>query len=128
MAKPTALKQPDCVQRKRTPTLPNKAREHGLFAHHLTSWKTAFCADGREMPSGKVELRQLKDENAITPLKDKTTDPPTIVKDDKKDLKIEGSKTDNKTLQKMDKPGVATKPEDKTKMPIQKTPKSGNDY
>jgi transposase-like protein len=37
-------------------------REHGLFAHHLTSWKTAFCADGREMPSGKVELRQLKDE------------------------------------------------------------------
>ena len=37
-------------------------RERGLFAHHLTSWKTAFCAEGKPAP-GIRELRQLKDEN-----------------------------------------------------------------
>lgn len=37
-------------------------REHGLFAHHLTGWKTAFCADGKAA-SGHQELRTLKDEN-----------------------------------------------------------------
>ncbi len=39
-------------------------RERGLFAHHLTSWKSAFCADGKETTSGTRELRTLKDENA----------------------------------------------------------------
>jgi len=37
-------------------------RENGLFAHHLTSWKTAFCADGKAAP-GIREIRTLKDEN-----------------------------------------------------------------
>lgn len=37
-------------------------RENGLFAHHLTSWKTAFCADGKAAP-GTREIRALKDEN-----------------------------------------------------------------
>ena len=37
-------------------------REKGLFAHHLTSWKTAFCADGKATP-GTREFRVLKDEN-----------------------------------------------------------------
>jgi len=37
-------------------------RERGLFAHHLTSWKTAFCADGKTV-SNAQELRQLKGEN-----------------------------------------------------------------
>ena len=37
-------------------------REKGLFAHHLTSWKTAFCADGKAAP-GTREIRVLKDEN-----------------------------------------------------------------
>ena len=37
-------------------------REKGLFAHHLTSWKTAFCADGKAAP-GTREFRVLKDEN-----------------------------------------------------------------
>ena len=37
-------------------------RENGLFAHHLTSWKTAFCADIKTAP-GTREIRVLKDEN-----------------------------------------------------------------
>jgi transposase-like protein len=37
-------------------------REHGLFAHHLSGWKTAFCAEGKASPSAR-ELRVLKDEN-----------------------------------------------------------------
>ena len=37
-------------------------RENGLFAHHLTSWKTAFCADVK-VASGGREIRVLKDEN-----------------------------------------------------------------
>jgi transposase-like protein len=37
-------------------------RERGLFAHHLTDWTTAFCAEGRTRP-GTRELRTLKDEN-----------------------------------------------------------------
>ena len=39
-------------------------REHGLFAHHLTSWKAAFCVGGKEPASGAGELRTLRDENA----------------------------------------------------------------
>jgi len=38
-------------------------RERGLFGHHLTAWKTAFCAEGKGGPSGGRELRVLKDEN-----------------------------------------------------------------
>lgn len=44
-------------------------REHGLFAHHLTNWKDAFCADGkgatpvaRELGALKGEIQQLKRE------------------------------------------------------------------
>ena len=37
-------------------------RERGLFVHHLTSWKAAFCAEGKEVTSGSRELRTLKDE------------------------------------------------------------------
>lgn len=37
-------------------------RERGLFAHHLTGWKTAFCTEGKAAPSAR-ELRGLKDEN-----------------------------------------------------------------
>ena len=37
-------------------------RERGLFAHHLTSWKAAFCA-ATKTDSGTKELRSLKDEN-----------------------------------------------------------------
>lgn len=37
-------------------------RERGLFAHHLTGWKTAFCAADKAAP-GARELRVLKDEN-----------------------------------------------------------------
>ena len=37
-------------------------RERGLFAHHLTSWKTAFCAETKTV-AGTRELRTLKDEN-----------------------------------------------------------------
>jgi transposase-like protein len=37
-------------------------RERGLFAHHLISWKAAFCADGKEAGSGGREVRTLKDE------------------------------------------------------------------
>ena len=38
-------------------------RERGLFAHHLTSWKAAFCAEGKGFASGTREVRTLKDEN-----------------------------------------------------------------
>lgn len=37
-------------------------RENGLFAHHLTTWKTAFCADVKTVSGGR-EIRVLKDEN-----------------------------------------------------------------
>ena len=37
-------------------------RERGLFAHHLTGWKTAFCSEVKT-DSGTRELRSLKDEN-----------------------------------------------------------------
>lgn len=37
-------------------------RENGIFAHHLTSWKTAFCADIK-VTSGGREIRVLKEEN-----------------------------------------------------------------
>ena len=37
-------------------------RERGLFAHHLTGWKAAFCAATKADSSTK-ELRSLKDEN-----------------------------------------------------------------
>ena len=37
-------------------------RENGLFAHHLTSWKAAFCAEGKTAP-GVLESRTLKAEN-----------------------------------------------------------------
>ena len=37
-------------------------REHGLFAHHLTSWQAAFCAPTKAV-SGTGELRNLQDEN-----------------------------------------------------------------
>lgn len=39
-------------------------REHGLFAHHLASWKAAFCAQGTDSAAGMREIRALKDENA----------------------------------------------------------------
>jgi transposase-like protein len=39
-------------------------REHGIFAHHLTSWKQAFCAQGAQPAAGQHEVRTLKDENA----------------------------------------------------------------
>lgn len=39
-------------------------RERGIFAHHLTSWKAAFCIEGKETTSGARELRTLKDEIA----------------------------------------------------------------
>jgi transposase-like protein len=38
-------------------------REKGLFAHHLTSWKTAFCAEERGGALGTQEIRTLRDEN-----------------------------------------------------------------
>ena len=38
-------------------------RERGLFAHHLTSGKAAFCAAGKEVAPGPREVRTLKDEN-----------------------------------------------------------------
>jgi transposase-like protein len=37
-------------------------RENGLFAHHLTSWRTAFCTDDKATPCTR-EMRVLKDEN-----------------------------------------------------------------
>ncbi len=37
-------------------------REHGLFPHHLSSWKSAFCADAKPASGGR-EIRGLKEEN-----------------------------------------------------------------
>ncbi len=37
-------------------------RERGLFAHHLTGWKDAFCADGKEAVPVTRELGLLKGE------------------------------------------------------------------
>lgn len=39
-------------------------RERGIFAHHLTSWETAFCAEVKEPATGAREMRTLKDEIA----------------------------------------------------------------
>jgi len=41
--------------------LVGKNSQNGLFAHHLTSWKAAFCADIKVAP-GCREIRVLKDE------------------------------------------------------------------
>lgn len=41
-------------------------RERGLFAHHLTRWKAAFCSDQTTAAAvlpGRRELRSLKAEN-----------------------------------------------------------------
>jgi hypothetical protein len=38
-------------------------REKGLFAHHLTSWKAAFCAEATAGASGTRDWRTLKDQN-----------------------------------------------------------------
>lgn len=40
-------------------------RERGLFPHHLTSWKAAFCIKPKEATSGSRELRTLKDEIVV---------------------------------------------------------------
>ena len=37
-------------------------REKGIFAHHLTSWKAAFCKEEKR-GTGTPELRELKHEN-----------------------------------------------------------------
>jgi transposase-like protein len=37
-------------------------RERGLFVHHLTTWRAAFCETAKAGP-GARELRVLKDEN-----------------------------------------------------------------
>jgi hypothetical protein len=37
-------------------------RGKGIFAHHLTGWKAAFCAGGKAVPEAR-EFRVLKDEN-----------------------------------------------------------------
>jgi transposase-like protein len=39
-------------------------REHGIFVHHLTSWKAAFCEETKASTAGTREARALKDENA----------------------------------------------------------------
>lgn len=39
-------------------------REHGIFAHHLDSWKAAFCEETKASAAGGREARALKDENA----------------------------------------------------------------
>ena len=39
-------------------------RERGVFAHHLTSWETAFCAEIKEPAMGARETRTLKDKIA----------------------------------------------------------------
>lgn len=38
-------------------------REKGLFAHHLSGWKAAFCAEPKSGISGARDLRELRDEN-----------------------------------------------------------------
>jgi transposase-like protein len=37
-------------------------REKGIFPHHLTSWKAAFCTSGKAQPEAR-EFRVLKNEN-----------------------------------------------------------------
>ena len=39
-------------------------RERGLFAHHLSGWKQAFCTQGTGPAAGAREVRTLKDESA----------------------------------------------------------------
>jgi len=39
-------------------------RQCGLFTHHLTSWKAAFCARPKEAIPGHRAVRALTDENA----------------------------------------------------------------
>ena len=39
-------------------------REHGIFAHDLTNWETAFCAGVKEPAMGVREMRTLKDKVA----------------------------------------------------------------
>ena len=39
-------------------------RERGIFAHHLESWKAAFCETGKAPAASAREARVLKDENA----------------------------------------------------------------
>jgi transposase-like protein len=39
-------------------------RERGIFAHHLDSWKAAFCEPAKAPAAGAREARALKDENA----------------------------------------------------------------
>ena len=39
-------------------------RESGLFPHHLTDWKAAFCA-GIKTPTSPREIRVLKEENEL---------------------------------------------------------------
>lgn len=39
-------------------------RERGIFAHHLASWKTAFCAQVKAPATDAREVRTLKDEIA----------------------------------------------------------------
>ena len=38
-------------------------REKGLFAHHLTGWKTGFCTQAKAGMPGTGEVRTLRDEN-----------------------------------------------------------------
>ncbi len=38
-------------------------REKGLFAHHLSGWKAAFCAESKTGMPGARDLRELRDEN-----------------------------------------------------------------
>ena len=37
-------------------------REKGLFAHHLASWRAAFCAGNQDAVRDDRERRSLKDE------------------------------------------------------------------
>ena len=39
-------------------------RERGVFAHQLSSWETAFCADVKDPATGVREMRTLKDKVA----------------------------------------------------------------
>jgi len=43
-------------------TLQAWCREKGIFPHHLTRWKTVFCAGGKPQPEAR-EFRVLKNEN-----------------------------------------------------------------
>lgn len=38
-------------------------REKGLFAHHLTTWKAAFCAQAKGSTSSAGDIKKYKDEN-----------------------------------------------------------------